>query len=56
MTDPVVTAVKADTLTLEQRVQALETQAKTWYEKHLPLLAAVGGLIFGLVVGHLVKG
>jgi hypothetical protein len=26
--------------------------AKTWYERHLPLLALVAGLVIGWIVGH----
>jgi len=32
-------AAAAETLTLEQRIRALEADAKSWYEKHVPLLA-----------------
>jgi hypothetical protein len=48
-------AVVTETVTLEARVTALEAQAKTWYEKHLPLLAGLAGLALGGLLGHLVR-
>ena len=47
--------VPAETLGLEQRIRALEVDAKTWYEKHLPLIAAIAGVIVGGLLGHFVK-
>lgn len=43
----VETEVKADVAQVESRVAALEASAKTWYEKHLPLLTAIGGFAVG---------
>jgi hypothetical protein len=53
-TADVKNAIAAEKATLESRVAALEASAKTWYEKHLPLLAGVAGLAVGLLVGHFV--
>jgi len=46
------TAVAVDEKNFEQRIHTLEVDAKTWYEKHLPLLACIAGLVVGALVGH----
>jgi len=51
----VKTAVATEKATLDSRVTALEVQAKSWYEKHLPLLAGIAGLLVGLLAGHFVR-
>jgi hypothetical protein len=48
-------AVQTETKTLETRITALEAQAKSWYEKHLPLLAGVAGLVVGSLTGHFIR-
>jgi hypothetical protein len=52
-------AVATETKGLEARLTALEvkveTSAKTWYEKHLPLLAGIAGALVGGLIGHLVR-
>jgi hypothetical protein len=50
MTETVVQEVKT---TLEQRVTALEASAKTWYEKHVTVIAAVLSGATCLLAGHI---
>ncbi len=38
---------------LASRVRALEFGAKSFYEKHIPLIAVIAGFLIGLLVGHL---
>jgi hypothetical protein len=51
----VKSAIATEKATLESRVAALEASAKTWYEKHLPLLAAIGGAVIGGFATHIFK-
>ncbi len=46
--------VGLDISSLKQRVTSLELGAKTIYEKHLPLVLAIAGLVVGFLIGRLV--
>jgi len=48
-------AVGTDERSLEARVTAIELTTKTWYEKHLPLLAGLAGLVVGVLAGHFIR-
>jgi hypothetical protein len=48
-------AVGTDERSLEARVTAIELTTQTWYEKHLPLLAGVAGLVVGVLAGHFIR-
>lgn len=39
-------------LRLESRVAQLEATAKTWYERHVPLIVGVLAFLIGWTVGH----
>ena len=49
------TAVATEKASIESRISALEAKTKSWYEKHLPLLAGIAGLAVGLLAGHFVR-
>jgi hypothetical protein len=57
MADPIETAVKTDATSavssLKARVEALEAEAKSWYEKHLPIIMLVAGAAAGVLGGHI---
>ncbi len=43
-----------DISSLKQRVTSLELDAKTWYEKHVPLVLGIAGLVAGFLIGRIV--
>lgn len=45
-------AIATEKATLESRVAQLEAAAKTWYERHLPLIVGVLAFLIGWTVGH----
>jgi hypothetical protein len=46
-------AASAEVASLTSRVTALETAAKTWYEKHVTVIAAALSGAVCLLAGHL---
>jgi hypothetical protein len=49
----VKTAVSTEVHSVESRLTALETAAKTWYEKHVTAIAATLAAAVALLAGHL---